>query len=295
MTSDQALRFGKVRNVLLVVLVLNWAVALAKITFGLLTQFTGMMADGFHSMSDGASNIVGLIGITIACRPADKDHPYGHKKYETLFSLAIAALLFLVCYELLTKAIDRFRHPVVPEINIGSFVVMIITIAINVLVMKYERKQGEHLRSDILVSDSIHTASDVFISLSVIAAIVFIKMGYPILDPVITVIIAMFIARAAFTIARQSSNVLCDTIILDDKKIEKLVLSVKDVQACHKIRTRGREDDIHVDLHVLVNPDMHVEKAHKVSYEIEGTIRAAIPGVTDVVVHIEPKEKRRRV
>lgn len=292
MTSDQALRFNKIRNVLLIVLALNWAVAFAKIIFGYVTQFTSMTADGFHSLSDGASNIVGLVGITIACRPADKDHPYGHKKYETLFSLAIAALLFFVCYELLTKAIERFHHPAIPEINIGSLIIMIATIITNILVMRYERREGEQLKSDILVSDSIHTASDVFTSLSVICAIFFIKLGYPILDPIVTVLIALFIARAGFSIARQSSNVLCDMIILDDKKIEKVVLSVKGVQACHKIRTRGREDDIYVDLHVQVSPEMHVNTAHKISYEIEGAIKSAIPGVTDVVVHIEPQEKR---
>jgi cation diffusion facilitator family transporter len=109
------------------------------------------------------------------------------------------------------------------------------------------------------------------------------------MDPIVTIMIAFFIAYAAFTIIRQSSNVLCDTISIDDSKIEKIVLSVKGVRACHKIRTRGREDDIYVDLHVQVNPEMHVDRAHKISYEIEGAIKSGIQGVTDVVVHIEPK------
>jgi len=289
MTSDQVARFGKIKRVLVIVLALNWAVALAKIIFGLATRFNSMAADGFHSLSDGASNIIGLIGITLACRPADKDHPYGHKKYETFFTLGIAALLFFVCYEILAGAIERFHNPVIPEINIGSLLVMLATTAVNIFVMKYEYRQGRRLNSDILVSDSMHTKADIFTSLSVIAAIVVIKMGYPILDPVVTVIIAIFIAYAAFSIARQSSNVLCDTIMVDEKKVEGIVLSVKGVKACHKIRTRGREDDIYVDLHVQVSPEMHVDRAHQVSYEIEGAIKAKIPGVTDVVVHIEPK------
>jgi len=293
MTSDQALRFGKVKNVLIVVLALNWAVALAKIEYGLFTHFTSMVADGFHSLADGASNIIGLVGITLACRPADKDHPYGHKKYETLFSLAIAGFLFFVCYELFVKAIEKFRHPISPEINATSLIVMLLTTAMNIFVMRYEYGQGKNLKSDILVSDSMHTKADIFTSLSVIVAMVFIKMSYPIMDSVVTVMIAFFIAYAAFSIAKQSSNVLCDAIILDDKKIEDIVLSVKGVRACHKIRTRGREDDIYVDLHVQVSPDMHVDKAHRISYEIEGTIKASIPEVTDVVVHIEPKERKK--
>lgn len=290
MTSDQTTRFKEIKRVLALVLVMNWAVALAKIMFGFITHFTSMTADGFHSLSDGASNIIGLVGITLAFRPADKDHPYGHKKYETLFSLSIAGLLFFVCYELLRKAVARFCHPVSPEINAGTFIIMAATMAVNIFVMNYENRQGKRLDSDILISDSMHTKADIFTSLSVIAAIIVISMGYPILDPIVTVMIALFIASAAFSIAKQSSNVLCDAIILDDKKIENIVLAVKGVRACHKIRTRGRIDDVYVDLHVQVNPEMHVDKAHKISYEIEGAIKTAIPGVTDVVVHIEPKK-----
>jgi cation diffusion facilitator family transporter len=249
-----------------------------------------MTADGFHSLSDGTSNIIGLVGIHLACQPTDKDHPYGHKKYETFFSLGIALLLFLVCVGLVHESLGRFRNPVIPAINIQSFAIMIITMVINFWVMFYERNIGRALKSDILVSDSLHTRADILTSLSVIAALFFIKAGYPILDPITTILIALFIAYAGFKIVRESSYVLCDTaVILDTKKIEDIVLSVKGVKACHKIRTRGRQDDIHVDLHVQVNPDMHVDNAHKISYAIEEAIKKGIPEVTDVVVHIEPK------
>jgi cation diffusion facilitator family transporter len=293
MTNDQLAKFGRIRKVLIAVLALNWLVAFMKIAFGLYTRFTSMTADGFHSLSDGASNIIGLIGITLACRPPDKDHPYGHKKYETFFSLGIAALLFFVCYELLLKAFERFRHSSVPEINVVSLIVMLVTMGVNIAVMSYELKEGKRLKSDILISDSMHTRADIFTSVSVILAMIFVRMGFPVLDPIVTAVIAVFIAYAAFSITRQSSYVLCDAIMIDEKKIEKVVLSVKDVQACHKIRTRGREDDIYVDLHVQVNPDMHVDRAHQICYEIEGAIKSCIQGVNDVVVHIEPKERKR--
>ncbi len=103
--------YSRIRRVLVLVLALNWAVALAKIIYGLLSRCESMTADGFHSLSDGTSNIVGLIGIHFACQPKDKDHPYGHKKYETLFSLGIAALLFFVCLNLLKEGVNRIFHP----------------------------------------------------------------------------------------------------------------------------------------------------------------------------------------
>ncbi len=281
--------YNQIKRILIWILVLNWAVAGAKILYGLLTHCASMTADGFHSLADGASNIVGLIGISLASQPRDADHPYGHKKYETFFSLCIAGLLAIVCLNLIEEGIRRLYHPVIPQIDAISFIVMVVTLSVNLLVMKYEFKKGKLLQSDILVSDSMHTRADILTSLSVIVTLVMIKLGYPILDPIVTIIIALFIARAAFRIVQQSSRVLCDTaVIVDVKRIVDIVLSIEGVKTCHKIRTRGRPDDIYIDLHVQVNPGMHIDKAHKISYMIEETIKKNIPGVTDVVVHMEP-------
>jgi cation diffusion facilitator family transporter len=249
-----------------------------------------MMADGFHSLSDGTSNIICLIGIHFACQPTDKDHPYGHKKYETLFSLAIAVLLFVVCFNLFKEGFNRIKNPITPRIDPVSFIVMIITLCVNFWVMRYEYKKGRLLKSDILVSDSLHTKADIFTSLSVIFAMITISLGGPgIIDPLITMAIALFIAYAGFEIAKQSSSILCDSAaIVDIRKISDIVMLIKGVKNCHKIRTRGREDDIHVDLHVQVSAKMHMEQAHKISYDIEEAIKKAVQGVTDVVVHMEP-------
>ena len=284
--------YKHIRQILIWILILNWAVALAKILYGLFSRCASMTADGFHSLSDGASNIIGLIGIRLACQPTDQDHPYGHRKYETFFSLGIALLLFLICFNLFKEGLNRLYRPVTPQIDMRSFVIMIITLAINAWVMNYEYKKGRLLHSDILVSDSMHTKADIFTSLSVIIALITIKLGYPIIDPIATIMISLFIAYAAFTIVKQSSRVLCDTApIVDVKKIVDIVLSIEGVKTCHKVRSHGRPDDIYLDLHVQVSPDMHIDKAHKISYVIEEAIKKGIPEVTDVVVHMEPKEK----
>jgi len=285
--------YKDIRRILILILVLNWAVALAKILYGLFSRSASMTADGFHSLSDGASNIIGIIGIHFACQPKDIDHPYGHKKYETLSSLVIAALLFIVAFNLAKEGIIRLHNPATPRIDIVSFVVMFCTMAVNFWVMRYEHRKGEDLHSDILISDSLHTKADIFTSASVIIALIVVKLGYyPLLDPLAAILISLFIAYAGYSIAKQSSAVLCDTaVILDDKKIMDIVLSVKGVRACHKIRTRGRPDDINVDLHVQVNSNMHIDDAHKISYAIEEAIKKSVPEVSDVIVHMEPKEK----
>ena len=290
--DNMGLHYQKIRGILIVVLLLNWGVALAKIVYGYFSRCQSMTADGFHSLSDGASNIVGLVGIHFACRPKDLDHPYGHKKYETFFSLGIAFMLSFVAASLVHESIGRFRNPVAPVIDIKSFIIMLTTMAVNLWVMHFERKIGMALHSDILISDAMHTKADIFTSLSVIAALIVMKLGYPMLDPIVTVVIALFIGRAGYEIVKHSSTILCDTaVFLDTKRIEAIVLATKDVKTCHKIRSRGRPDDIHIDLHVQVKPSMRVEDAHKVSDAIEEVLKKEIPEITDVVVHIEPQEK----
>jgi len=276
------------------VLILNWGVAVAKLFYGWLTRSASMTADGFHSFSDGSSNLIGLFGIWAASRPVDKGHPYGHKKFETLTSVIISGLLFLVCFNVVREGVLRFIHPVIPEANVGSFLVMGVTLAINIGVVIYENRKGKALKSDILISDAQHTRADILTSSSVIITLVGIKLGYPVLDPIASLIIAFFIGYAAIDILRESSRVLSDGVAVGKEEIEKVVLSIKGVRECHKIRSRGRPDDIHIDLHVLVDPEMDVHKAHHLSYAIENKIKRDFGGVTDVVVHMEPLEEDRK-
>jgi cation diffusion facilitator family transporter len=296
MNSEE--RYQEIRRILIYVLILNWGVAAAKLFYGWLIRSASMTADGFHSFSDGASNIIGLLGIWVASRPVDQSHPYGHKKYETLTSVAISALLFLVCLNVVREGVIRFLHPVIPKVDVKSFLVMGVTLAINIAVMIYERKRGRALRSDILISDALHTRADILTSTSVIITLIGIKMGYPILDPIGSLIIAVFIGYAAVDILRESSRVLSDGVAIREEEIEKVVLNIKGVKEVHQVRSRGRPDDIHVDLHVLVDPEMHVHRAHHLSYAIENKIKRDFRGVTDVVVHMEPKEEpenKRRI
>jgi len=286
-------RFKKIRQILICILVLNWGVAAAKLFYGWMTRSASMKADGFHSFSDGASNLLGLIGIWIASRPIDRSHPYGHKKFETLTAVIISGLLFLVCFNVVREGVLRFLHPVIPEVNVKSFLVMGVTLAINVGVMIYESRRGKALGSDILISDALHTRADILTSSSVIITLVGVKLGYPILDSMTTLIIAFFIGYAAVDILKESSRVLSDGVAIQTEEIEKVVLSIKGVKQCHKVRSRGRPDDIHIDLHVLVDPEMDVHRAHHLSYAIENKIKRDFRGVTDVVVHMEPLEEKK--
>lgn len=281
-------RFHQIRKVLWIVLVLNFSVALAKLFYGWLANSTSIMADGYHSFSDGSSNIVGLFGIWIASKPKDESHPYGHIKYETLTSVAIALLLFFVCYRVLHESIDRFFHPVQPKVTVVSFVVMGITLLVNTLVMLYERRKGYLLQSEILISDSLHTGADMFTTCSVILGLFAICAGYPIADPVIAFFISIFIGYAGIQILKSSSKILVDAAAIEKEHIRTIAMSVNGMEACHKIRSRGRTGYIHIDMHCHMRHDISLEKAHEIAHIVEDKIKESIPGIKDVTIHIEP-------
>ncbi|MBU4311279.1 MAG: cation diffusion facilitator family transporter [Candidatus Omnitrophica bacterium] len=283
-------KFVKIRRILVLILALNWFVAFSKIIYGLITKCASMTADGVHSFGDGASNIIGLVGIWAASKPRDADHPYGHKKFETFATLGIAVILFLAAIEILREAISRVFHPVSPDVTFFSFALMFVTLLINVAVMKYERKKGKDLSSDILICDALHTRSDIFASLAVIGTLVSIKIGFSFLDVIVAGLIAVLIAKSGLQILKASSDVLCDASVLERTKIANIVKEIPGVRSVHKIRTRGRKDDIHVDLHVTIDANMSVDDAHDISHKIEKSLKKNIPGITDVIVHVEPSQ-----
>ncbi len=281
-------RLGKVRQVLLYTLFLNIAVAAAKIIYGYATGSISMLSDGFHSFFDGTSNIIGLIGIWIASQPPDEDHPYGHRKFETLATIAIAVLIFGAGIEILREAYYRLKTAGAPEVTSLSFIIMALTLLVNFGVMTYETKKGRELKSDFLLADAMHTKSDIYVSLSVVISLIASKIGYPVVDVIAAVVITVFIARAGFSILKSATAVLTDSACINPDDIKGLVNSVKGVQDCHGIRTRGNEDFANIDLHVLVDPEIKVREAHAVAHSVEEAIKKNFPSVVDVVIHIEP-------
>jgi cation diffusion facilitator family transporter len=183
----------KVRRVLWITLLLNISVAAAKIVFGFITNVYSMKADGFHSLFDGASNVIGLIGIWLSAKPPDGRHHYGHKKFETMATIGIATILFLTCIEILKGALENIMSPRSPEVTELSFGIMIFTMGVNIFVTSYEGRRGMALKSDFLIADAKHTMSDLITSSTVLISLVATKMGFPVVDSLASLFIAVMI------------------------------------------------------------------------------------------------------
>ena len=282
-----------VRRILIVVLFLNVGVALAKLVVGWLISSISMVADGFHSLTDGASNIVGLVAMSIAGRPPDEDHPYGHRKFETLAALMIGALLALTSWEVLQSLFERLREGGEPQVNSLAFAVMITTIVVNIGVTSWEQRAARKYKSLILHADAAHTRSDVFASLAVISSLIAARLGFPQLDLVAALVITVMIARAAYQILRDSGLLLTDTAIRPASEIESVALQVPGVVSVHKIRSRRGPKGGHADLHVQVRGDLPLEDAHEIGHQVADRLGEEL-NLPDVLVHVEPPQEHGR-
>lgn len=281
-------RYEEVSRILLRVLLLNLLVAAAKIVLGAATGAVSILSDGLHSLTDGASNVVGMVGVRIASRPPDANHPYGHRKFETMASGGILLFLLLVLVEVLRAAFARFQSGDVPAISPMSFVVMGATFLINVAVVAYEGRAGRRLSSEVLLADALHTRSDLMTTATVVAALVGVQMGFPILDPIAAIVVAVFIGHACWEIFTDTSRILADEVVLAEDAIQEEVTSVREVIGCHQIRTRGPRDHVFLDLHIWLAPDMPLHEAHRISHEVKDRLMARFPQIKDAIIHIEP-------
>jgi cation diffusion facilitator family transporter len=290
--AEQRLR--RIGRVLGGILFLNLVVAVAKLVYGHYSGAIAIRADGIHSLLDASSNIVGLVGVAVARRPADANHPYGHRKYETFAALGIVAMLFFGCQEIASATLQRIRHPRLPDVTLLGYVVMLVTIAINLIVVAIERREGRRLQSELLMADAEHTRSDVLASLLVLASFAAVRWGIGWADVAAAAIIVVFILRAGIRILRGTLSTLSDERRIEPRLVEAAALEVRGVIEAHNVRSRGPSDDIHVDLHILVDPALPLAEAHGIGHRVERRLREGWRGLTDVVVHIEPAVEGER-
>ena len=288
--------YKKIKHVLWIILFANLAVAFIKIIIGTLIRSTSMTADGYHSLTDGSSNIVGLVGIYLASKPMDDNHPYGHRKFEMMAGLFIAGMLFLICGKIIVEAINRIINPVETEVTVISMISLLVTLIINVFVCVFEYGAGKKLNSQILVSDSMHTRSDVFVSFGVLATLICIRLGLPmIIDPIVSFVVAGFIIYAAIEIFKDNSSILLDKAVVDTKQLKDIAMEFDQVKDIHNIRSRGSINDLYIDMHIMTEPELSVEKSHKLTHNIEDKIKENINANAQLIAHIEPYRESQKL
>ncbi|NOG62281.1 MAG: cation diffusion facilitator family transporter [Chloroflexi bacterium] len=281
-------RTQAVSRVLWQILVLNVLVAAGKIAVGLLTGTVSIIADGLHSTIDSASNIIALFAQRIAARPPDETHPYGHQRFETLASLGIGGMLLLAGWEVLKVAIERLRSGEVPEVGEVQFVVLLMTLVVNLWVVLYERNKSQKLNSELLKADAAHTTSDVWVTISVIAGLIGVKLGLGWMDAAVSLLIVGVIGYTAWGILRRTGGILVDEAPLSPEKLAEIAELTPGVNKVIRARSRGTEDAVLVDLDVQMDSSISTEYASNITERIRERLAGRFPHITEVQVHVIP-------
>lgn len=287
----------KVRQVLIITLILNIVVLMLKWIVGIITGSLSLQADALHSVTDSANNILGLVTNQLSSPIPDRDHPYGHHKFEAIGALGISAFLGIACFEILSNAINRIVFGG-DSIKIGGseLWVLIIVLGINIFVAFYERNVGQKLKSKILIADANHTMSDVWITISVLLGLIGVWQSENLhlpwlqsLDYLLAFPVAVLVVKSAWEVLSSNLPWLVDQMAISPELIHQIVMEVPGVINCHDIASRGLLGrQIFIEMHLIVDSE-NVKIAHEITEKIEAKLEEKFAPVR-TLIHIEPLE-----
>lgn len=283
-------RRSQVQRVLLLTLLLNLTVMGLKAVVGWWTGSLSLLADALHSVTDSANNVLGLVASRFSSPQPDREHPYGHQKFEAVGALGIAAFLGIACFEILQGAIERIfssdHSPV--KITGPELWLLLLVLGINIFVAYYERHVGQKVDSPILIADAKHTMSDVWVTISVLAGLIGIwALGIQWLDIALAFPVALLVFRSGWSVLRENLPWLVDEMAIAPEAIRDTVMAVPGVENCHSIASRGiMGRQIFIEMHLIVAAS-DVETAHAITEAVETRLEEKY-GPTRISIHIEP-------
>ncbi|MBD0390135.1 MAG: cation transporter [Nostoc sp. C3-bin3] len=280
---------AEVRKVLIITLLLNLFVMGLKALVGYWTGSLSLIADALHSVTDSANNVLGLIASKFSSPQPDREHPYGHSKFEAVGALGIASFLGIACFEILQGAIERILkgggEPV--RISPPELWLLLIVLGVNIFVAFYERSVGRRVGSSILIADATHTMSDIWVTISVIGGLIGVWLGYQWMDLVLAFPVALLVFWSGWSVLKENLPWLVDQMAIAPEAIHAIATSVPGVINCHAIASRGVIGrQVFIEMHLIVDaPD--VETAHHITEEVESRLEERFRPVR-ILIHVEP-------
>jgi len=277
-------------RVTLIGLLINIALVFAKLFVGMLTGSIALIADGIHSGSDITTDLVVIGGIRLAGRPADSSHPYGHGRYETLAGGAVAGALILVGMYITWNAgsalyADRMTYP-------GIFVIIVAIASILSKEWVYRRtiRVARRLQSTALHANAWHHRSDALSSVAVLFGGIAGLMGWGHADQIAGIVVGMMVVAVGAKTVRNVLHELLEGSVSTAEigSIREAIEGISEVRSFHKLRARSVGREAFIDLHVLVDPQLSLLRAHEISMRVEDEVRSVCDRPVNVTVHIEP-------
>ena len=278
-------RAGAVLRIILLEGCANLVILVLKVVVGMATGSMAIVADAVHSLTDVANNAIALLVMRASNQPADREHPYGHKKFEILAVFVLAVLLATVAIEIAVRALSRSAEQ--PDVSVWALAVMIGVLVINVALALWQRYWARKLDSPILLADASHTLTDVLTTIVVIIGWQLSARGLPWLDTACALGVSLIILYLAFGLFRNAVPVLVDAVAIEPEALSSAVSRVGGVRDVRRVRSRWIGTDRSVDIVVAVSPTLTTLESHAIADEIEQALAAEF-GVRDVTVHVEP-------
>ena len=284
--NDSKSRDQQVRRVILIEGAANLLVLISKTAVGLSTGSMAILADAIHSLTDLTNNIIAWIIMHFSSQPADREHPYGHRKFETLAVFILATILIVLAFELALNALKTEQASVASS---GiELIIMVSVLFVNIAITSWQHIWAKRLDSDILHADATHTFADVLITTVVIAGWQLSAMGYLWADRICALGVSVFVIYLAFKLFKRSVPVLLDEYAIDPQELNQIVSQVNGVIEVHRIRSRWIGKNCAVDLVITVNPKLTTKESHHIADEIEKLIEHQY-GAKDISIHVEPE------
>jgi len=264
-----------------------------KLTFGILGQSAALIADGIHSLSDLLSDFLVIIAVRYGSREADGDHPYGHRRFETIATVILGVSLIGIGAGIVWHVLERVSAPetlLVPDANILGIAAL--SILLNEWLYHYTKRIAKITRSKLLLANAWHQRSDALSSLVVLCGISGVLLGYPFADALGAVVVALMVAKMGAGLVFDSIKELVDTALPLPlvAEIRSVILSVDGVQGIHLLRTRRMGEDAYIDAHIVVDPRITVSEGHCIGDTVRDLLINRFDDVQDVLVHVDPED-----
>ena len=293
---ERAERHRITRRVTLTGAAVNCGLACLQIVFGVLGKSQALLADGIHTLSDLSSDFVVLYAASRSSKEADKDHPYGHGRIETLASMLLGAVLALVGIGIGIRGIDSIINPQTYTPEAITIVFAAIAIVAKEGLYHYTLRAARVTHSTLLESNAWHHRSDALSSIVVLIGISAQLLGVPYMDAVAAIIVACMIAWMGLRLGRKALDELIDTGLDLDlvDEVRGVMMSNASVMGIHNLRSRSMGGLGYVDAHIEVDPDLTVSEAHYIAHHIEYLVKKQFPKIIDVQIHIDPLDDNVR-
>lgn len=283
-------------KVSIISIIINISLSILKFVAGILGHSSAMVSDAVHSASDVFSSILVIIGMKISHKDADIDHPYGHDRFEAIASIVLAFMLLgagiAIGYSGINKVISSSYYDL-PAPDLLALLAAITSIAVKEWMYHYTIKTADKINSPSLRADAWHHRSDALSSVGALIGIGGAMLGVPVLDPIASIVICIFISKAAIEIFLDSSNRLVDRAC--DKQTIKQMLDIiysqKGILSVDLLDTRIFGSKIYVDTEISVNGNMSLTEAHIIAEEVHDAIESYFPNVKHCMVHVNPKNE----